>query len=241
MRAYFVTDTGKSREENQDYVLCEESAVGSLPNLFLVADGMGGHRSGDYASRFCVETIRQIVEESHLPSAVMVLQEAIKIANTRLREQAEKDVRRKGMGTTMVAATLLGKSLYVANVGDSRLYLYSEGRLRQITEDHSLVEAMVRNGELGRVEAKYHPNKNIITRALGGHPEVIADFFEVTVGEDDRILMCTDGLSNMVEDEEMEELLRDYQDDPELAARELVQRANDNGGRDNITVIMIKP
>ena len=91
------------------------------------------------------------------------------------------------------------------------------------------------------MEAKYHPNKNIITRALGGHPEVIADFFEVTVGEDDRILMCTDGLSNMVEDEEMEELLRDYQDDPELAARELVQRANDNGGRDNITVIMIKP
>ena len=105
MRAYFVTDTGKSREENQDYVLCEESAVGSLPNLFLVADGMGGHRSGDYASRFCVETIRQIVEESHLPSAVMVLQEAIKIANTRLREEAEKDVRRKGMGTTMVAPT----------------------------------------------------------------------------------------------------------------------------------------
>ena len=132
MTAYSVTDTGRSREENQDYVLCEENAVGSLPNLFLVADGMGGHRGGDYASRYCVETIRQIVEESSLPSAVMVLQEAIKTANTRLREQAEKDPRLKGMGTTIVAATLFEKNLYVANVGDSRLYLYSEGRLRQI-------------------------------------------------------------------------------------------------------------
>ena len=241
MTAYFMTDIGKSREENQDYVLCEESAVGSLPNLFLVADGMGGHRGGDYASRFCVETIRQMVAESRLPSAVMILQEAIKTANTRLREEAAKDESLRGMGTTMVAATLLGKSLYVANVGDSRLYVYSEGKLRQITEDHSLVEAMVRNGELGRVEAKFHPNKNIITRALGGHPEVTADFFEVAVGEDDRILMCTDGLSNMVDDREMEELLGDYRDDLEQAARKLVQRANDNGGRDNITVIMIKP
>lgn len=241
MKAYSVTDVGKNRQVNQDYVFCEEDAVGSLPNLFLVADGMGGHQGGGFASRYCVETIVSAVRGSSGPSVVAILREAIRTANSRIRRKAEENAELYGMGTTVVAATISGGTLYVANVGDSRLYVHSGGVLRQITEDHSLVEAMIRNGELERRAARFHPNKNIITRALGGQPEIEVDFFEVSLDPDDRILMCSDGLSNMIDDEEIEEILGRYEGDLETAARYLVQRANDYGGKDNIAVVVIKP
>lgn len=241
MVTYSVTDIGRNRTINQDYVLCEENAVGNLPNLFLVADGMGGHNGGDFASHFCVEMVRQMVEDSTETAVVPLLKEAIRTTNIRLREKAEERPELAGMGTTIVAATIIGDVLHVANVGDSRLYIHKGDKLRQITEDHSLVEAMVRNGELNREEARIHPNKNIITRAMGGHPEVEVDFFEVMLEKEEKILMCSDGLSNMVEDEEMEQVLTRYQDDLEGAAGELVRLANDYGGRDNISVIIIRP
>lgn len=241
MKAYSVTDVGKSRQVNQDYVLCEENAVGSLPNLFLVADGMGGHRGGGFASRYCAETIVAAVRESSQAAIVAVLREAVRQANTQIRQRAAEDPDLDGMGTTVVIATLAGNTLYVANVGDSRLYVHSGGKLRQITEDHSLVEAMIRNGDLDRRVARFHPNKNIITRALGGQPDVNVDFFEVALAEGDTVLLCSDGLTNMIDDEEIEEILEKQGNDLEAAAGLLVQRANDYGGRDNIAVVVIKP
>lgn len=208
MKACSLTDIGKNRKVNQDYVLCEQNAVGSLPNLFLVADGMGGHNGGDFASRFCVETIREMAAESGKPSVVTVLKEAIEGANARLLQKASETPELAGMGTTVVAAVIRDNILYVANVGDSRLYIHSGDSLRQITEDHSLVEAMIRNGELDRREARFHPNKNIITRALGGQSVIETDFFEVELRPDERILMCSDGLSNMVFDDEIEDILK---------------------------------
>ena len=144
------------------------------------------------------------------------------------------------MGTTLVAATIIDGRLYVANVGDSRLYIIGTDGIRQITRDHSLVAEMVRIGEVGAKEAREHPDKNIITRAVGGGEEVEADFFEVELKKDDHILICTDGLTNMVEDEEIcSIILRDAS--IEERAGLLVKTANDNGGKDNITVMIIEP
>ena len=241
MQAYSVTDIGKNRTENQDYVLAVTSSVGRLANLFLVADGMGGHKAGGFASKFSVETIHQLVAESGQEAVAAVLREAIEETNTRLREQADSDESLSGMGTTIVAATVEDGNLCIANVGDSRLYVLKEGTLKQITEDHSLVEEMVRNGDLDRDEARFHPNKNIITRALGGLPEVEVDFFEVPLSGGEVVLMCSDGLSNMVDDEEMGEIIEKYQDNLETAAEQLVRRANDYGGRDNIAVVLVRP
>lgn len=241
MQAYSVTDIGKNRTENQDYVLSVPSPVGRLANLYLVADGMGGHRAGGFASRFCVETIHRLAAESSQEEPAAVLRDVIEQTNSLLREEAEADPALSGMGTTIVAATVEGSTLCVANVGDSRLYVFRQGTLNQITEDHSLVEVMIRNGDLDRNEARFHPNKNIITRALGGLPEVEVDFFEVPLQGEEIILMCSDGLSNMVDDEEMGEILEKYGSDLETAADQLVRRANDYGGRDNIAVVLVRP
>ena len=241
MQAYSVTDIGKNRTENQDYALAVTLSVGRLANLFLVADGMGGHKAGGFASKFSVETIHQLIAESGQEAAAAILREVIEETNTRLREQADSDESLSGMGTTIVAATVEDGNLCVANVGDSRLYVLKDGTLKQITEDHSLVEEMVRNGDLDREEARFHPNKNIITRALGGLPEVEVDFFEVPLSGGEIVLMCSDGLSNMVDDEEMGEITLKYQDDLEMAAEQLVRRANDYGGRDNIAVVLVRP
>lgn len=238
MKAFSITDIGERRRINQDYVFCSESAVGKLPNLFIVADGMGGHNAGDYASRFCVEYFKQKIEESDLVSPIASIEAAIRETNDVLRSKAEEQSELEGMGTTFVAATIFDHEMYVANVGDSRLYVISN-EMRQITEDHSLVEAMVKNGELDRNEARIHPNKNIITRAIGVNEKVEPDFFEVTLKEGDTVLMCSDGLTNMLEDETIERIIREN-DDPKSAADTLVKYANQNGGKDNIAIIIIK-
>ena len=169
-----------------------------------------------------------------------ILVGAIDDANTAVRKSAETAPELEGMGTTVVAAVCAGDRLYVANVGDSRLYVVSGHEIRQITRDHSWVEEMVRRGGLGREEARNHPDKNIITRAVGAENEVKADFFSVKLEEGDLILMCTDGLTNMLEDEEIRMILDGARDIVEKA-EELVRKANENGGRDNISVILIEP
>ena len=143
------------------------------------------------------------------------------------------------MGTTIVALTILGNRLCIANVGDSRLYVVNQ-KIHQITRDHSLVEEMVRLGEMDKEVAKDHPDKNIITRAIGALPEVLVDFFEVEIEEGDTVLMCSDGLTNMVEDEEIRNIVMGQRDTVEKAEK-LVATANQNGGKDNITVIVIEP
>ncbi len=225
---------------NQDYMYTSETAVGKLPNLFLVADGMGGHKAGEYASRFTVDKIVEDISELQTEEPVTALKEAMEDANRKLLKEAEADSKKAGMGTTLVAASVIGNRLYVANVGDSRLYIVNHDAITQITRDHSLVEEMVRLGEMDKAEARNHPDKNIITRAIGVLPEVSADFFEIEVKPEDTILMCSDGLTNMVDDEEIKRIVLGQRDIVEKAEK-LVETANINGGKDNITVVLIEP
>ena len=239
MKAYSITDIGERRRINQDYVFCEENAIGNLPNLFIVADGMGGHNAGDYASRFCVEFFTQRIKESSHTSPITMIDAALSDTNEALRIEAAQQSDLEGMGTTFVVATIFGNEMFVANIGDSRLYVIGN-EIKQITEDHSLVEAMVKTGELDRDEARQHPNKNIITRALGANVTAQPDFFEVNLEEGDIVLMCSDGLTNMLEDETIERIVKEHTDDPAMAAETLVKCANQNGGKDNIAVVIIK-
>ena len=239
MKAFSVTDIGQKREINQDYVYCNENTVGALPNLFIVADGMGGHNAGDFASRFCVEQMVKAVEESCEKTIIGILENSILKTNTLLINEAREQSDLEGMGTTLVLATITEHTLYVANVGDSRLYLVNDG-IKQITQDHSLVEEMVKTGEIKREEARFHPKKNIITRAMGANASVVADFFEVNIKENDIILLCSDGLSNMVEDQEIFNIIHEHKDDLQTSAQELLKRANESGGKDNIAIILVK-
>ena len=237
MEAFSITDIGEKRRVNQDYVFCEVNPVGQLPNLFIVADGMGGHNAGDYASRFCVEYFTQKIRSGKNSSPIPLIETSIKETNEVLRSKAEEKTELEGMGTTFVVATIFDRTMYVANIGDSRLYVIGK-EIKQITEDHSLVEAMVKTGELNRDQARVHPNKNIITRALGANETVEPDFFEASLEEKDIVLMCSDGLTNMLEDKLIEKIVREN-DNPEIAAETLVREANKNGGKDNIAIIII--
>ena len=240
MKTFSMTHVGQRRETNQDYMYTSETSVGRLPDLFLVADGMGGHAAGDYASRFTVEKIVEYVTESEESEPVTVLGEAVRYANEHLLAEANADASKAGMGTTIVAAVVVGDKLYTANVGDSRLYVINQERITQITRDHSLVEEMVRLGEMDKEDAKVHPDKNIITRAVGAEDKVEPDFFTVELQEGEIVLMCSDGLTNMLEDEEIRMIISGARDLVEKA-ESLVEAANANGGRDNISVILIEP
>lgn len=239
MKTFSMTDIGRKREINQDYVFATDETIGNLPNLLVVADGMGGHRAGDFASRFTVEVLAEEVQNCKETHPETILGNSIQAANERLLEEAEKDNRLEGMGTTLVAATILDHVLYFANVGDSRLYLINK-EIRQLSKDHSMVEEMVRLGGLTEEEAKHHPDKNIITRAIGVKQKVEPDFFEYRLKGGDIILMCSDGLTNMVDDDEIFQIVKSARDIVE-AVESLIQRANENGGSDNIGVVLAQP
>lgn len=240
MRVYSATDVGQKRKMNQDYVFVSESPVGNLPNLFVVADGMGGHSAGDFASSYAVRVMADAISRDKDFNPVKVMRHAIEAANEEIRSQAAKNPSLAGMGTTIVATTIVGRYAYIANVGDSRLYVI-DSRIHQVTRDHSLVQEMVRMGELNEEEARNHPDKNIITRALGAEERVNIDFFELPLAEDSMILMCSDGLSNMVTDHEMEEIILTPQMSLKARGEALVTRANNNGGKDNIAVVLVEP
>ena len=239
MKYYSMTDVGRKREINQDYVFATDKPVGPFPNLLVVADGMGGHKAGDFASKYTVNVLRQELEKSSTDKPGDILKRVVVTANNELIRVADTDVKLEGMGTTLVAATIIGNTLYFANVGDSRLYLISD-KIRQLSKDHSLVEEMVRLGGIKAEEAKNHPDKNIITRAIGVKNDVEADIYEYRLKKGDMILMCTDGLSNMVEDEDMFDIVKGARDIVE-AVEMLIEKANSNGGRDNIGVVMAEP
>ncbi len=239
MKTFSRTDIGRKRVVNQDYVFVSDQPIGNIPNLLVVADGMGGHNAGDYASKFVVEVLKKelAVSEEDGPKAMM--KKAIESANHQLIVESKTDARLEGMGTTLVAATVIEHTLYFANVGDSRLYLLND-EIRQLSKDHSLVQEMVRLGGLNAEEAKHHPDKNIITRAIGVKEGIEIDFFEHRLKKGDIILMCTDGLSNMMEDEEIFQIVRSSRDVVE-AVEQLIEKANNNGGKDNIGVIVAEP
>ncbi len=239
IKTFSMTDMGQKRKVNQDYVYTSENPVGNLPNLFIVADGMGGHAAGDYASRFTTETIVSDISDSHEQNPIRLIRHAYETANAAIIEEARRLPEHEGMGTTLVVASVIDDTLYVANVGDSRLYVIND-RISQITRDHSLVEEMVRAGEIDESEARSHPMKNKITRAIGGDYDIRVDFFDMKLNPDDRILMCTDGLTNMVENEDIR-MIVNSSPDVVSAVQRLIERANANGGYDNIGVVLIEP
>lgn len=239
LKTFSITDIGQKRKINQDYVYASEQPIGNLPNLFIVADGMGGHNAGDYASKYAVEIIVEEISNSLEKMPFLILEKAIQVANGHIRQKAYQNANMAGMGTTVVVATCMGKFLQVANVGDSRLYVVGQD-IKQITTDHSLVEEMVQRGGIDRENARSHPDKNIITRAIGANVTVEPDFFTVELQDGDTVLMCSDGVTNMLEDEEIR-IIINKQCDIEEKAHDLVKAANKNGGKDNISVVLIEP
>ena len=231
MKACALTDTGRVRTANQDYVYASVEPVGSLPNLFVVADGMGGHQAGDYASRYIVENLVSYLQYTENSQIVPLLREGILKVNTMLYQESKEKPELSGMGTTLVAAVADENTLYVANVGDSRLYLVRD-RIRQVTRDHSYVEELVSLGRLERGSKDYKDKKNIITRAVGTEDKLLVDFFEVGLEPGDFILMCSDGLSNMLEDVEMEEIVGSDLELEEKAEKLIT---------DNIAVVLVDP
>ena len=242
MKTFSITDAGAIREMNQDFYFSSDTAVGNLPNLFIVADGMGGHKAGDYASRYTIERVVASVSRNAGDEPVSIIKEAINKANELLVAESREDEAKRGMGTTLVVGTIIGNKLFVANIGDSRLYIVGgTEQIRQITRDHSLVQEMVRMGEITAEEARNHPDKNIITRALGAERTVDIDFFDLKLEPDSTILMCSDGLSNMVEDDRIGEIISDTDRDLQERGQALISEANRNGGKDNIAIVLIEP
>lgn len=245
LRAGAATDVGRLRTINQDrFVLLPDR------NLFIVADGMGGHQGGEVASRLAVETLQVAYRD---PTAD-ALTEAIAVANHRIRHEGDADPDLRGMGTTVVALALmpeepdpdepadddteLRQHLLIANVGDSRGYLFRDSSLTQLTEDHSVVADLVREGQITADEAEVHPQRNIVTRVLGVYETVEVDLWPVDPVAHDRYLLCSDGLFNEVGADQISSVLRRLED-PNEAAAELVRLANEGGGRDNITVVIV--
>jgi len=239
-----LSDPGQVRELNEDYFGTPETMEISLDlverrgRLYAVADGMGGHAAGEVASRQAISTLFKGYYASPSAEIIERLQEAIETANAEVHAQASLDSAKAGMGTTLVAAILQGDDLYVANVGDSRAYLVREKSIEQITRDHSWVNEQVQAGVITEQEAREHLYRNIITRSLGTKPDVDIDFFQRKVQPGDVLVLCCDGLSNEMEDDEIARIVSAT--DPQEAAQALIDLANQRGGPDNITTIVVK-
>lgn len=228
-----ATDRGKMREHNEDAFKVAEKG-----EFFIVADGMGGHRAGEVASQMACDLIATALDHTTGSPAPQRLESALTFANERLFDHQLHHEQCRGMGTTLTALLIEEATGYIAQVGDSRAYLYRAGDLSQITRDHSLVAELVRSGELGAEEAFDHPQKNVLTKALGTDPQIKIDLFELELQDGDLILLCTDGLTNMIEDLALAGLLSAGIGDN--LCEELIRRANQSGGRDNITVVLVK-
>ncbi len=231
MLAHALSDIGKVRETNEDSFVCQ-------PPLFVVADGMGGHVAGEVASRMAAETIKASFAAAGGEEPAALLSGAIAAANEQVYRLAQEDSERAGMGTTLTAAFIEGSVLHWGHVGDSRLYLLRDGDFSQVTDDHSLVSELVRKGSITAEEALLHPHRNILTRAVGTSDRVKVDTGSFALAAGDKILLCTDGLTNMVTDGDIAAALSRDGDGAALLA-ELVAKANGAGGLDNITAILV--
>lgn len=241
MEAWGLTDTGVVRKQNQDFFQIEQLKDGAL--LAVVCDGMGGARSGNVASRLACEVFTEEIKRSFSPEATpeeteRVLQGAARLANISVYEQGQLSEEYEGMGTTLVATLLYPKAVLVLNIGDSRAYHIGADGISRITTDHSVVELMVQRGELTLEQAKSHPSKNLITRAVGTGTQVLADVFRVTAQKGDCLLLCTDGLSNQMADQEIlfEVVHGAHKDD---CCQRLLEIAKERGAPDNVTSILI--
>ena len=222
------TDVGCVRDHNEDSLVV-------APPLYVVCDGMGGHAAGEVASEIAVDVIARSAPEHADASA---LGQAVEEANLAIIKAAREGMGRAGMGCTCTAAILEKERLVIAQVGDSRAYLLHHGKLQQLTRDHSLVADLIEAGQITEAEARVHPQRSVITRALGSDPRTQPDLFEINVEAGDRLLLCSDGLSTMLEDPEIEKILASASD-PQRCAAQLVNEANGLGGYDNVTVIVV--
>jgi len=239
-KAFGLSDVGRRRENNQDRLLLDAER-----GVYAVADGMGGHAAGEVASRIAIEALSEAVERNHLgrnsdgpEETARRLESAFLEGNRRICNSVVTRGEWRGMGTTIVALVALPGSVVVGHVGDSRAYRLRDGELQRLTQDHSWVSEQVRLGLLTDEEAKRHPMRNIITRALGNRDELEVDTAEEPVQPGDVYLLCSDGLSSMLSDDEIQRVLNHYRNDPEKACRTLVDQANEHGGEDNITVVV---
>lgn len=240
MRAFGCTDVGNIRPINEDNYCIYENEI----KLYIVADGMGGHKGGDIASSLAIEVIKdhliKYIESDLEPKSIEgVIFEAINRANTEIYHKSLNVEECSGMGTTTTLALCINNTIYIAHIGDSRAYLYSQGEIKQITEDHSLVAELVRSGSISEWEARRHPQKNVITKALGTEKSIKADIFSLDLQEMDTLILCTDGLSNFVNQFEMKSTIED-QGVSEESCCALIGLANQKGGYDNITILMIQ-
>jgi protein phosphatase len=235
------TDMGRVRENNEDkYDILEpdEPAVlATRGRFYAVADGMGGAQAGQIASELALKTVFSAFYASRVPDVGEALKEAVADANRYLQDVARTIPERSGMGTTLTGGVVREDELFIAQVGDSRCYLLRDGRMEQMTEDHSWVQEQVSRGTMTQEEAEMSPFRNVITRSLGAAPEVEPDLFVVKLEPGDRYLLCSDGLNGMVADAELFEIAREGS--PSVAAWNLVDRAVENGGKDNVTVVVL--
>ena len=230
-QSYGESDTGRKRRRNEDHLVCD-------PPLFAVADGMGGAQAGELASMLAADALKERPDRE--PGGVDQVKELIQEANRRVHQRAIDDAAASGMGTTMTVA-LFGEedgSVTIGHVGDSRAYRLRDRRLEQLTDDHSLVAELVRRGELSAAEAEVHPQRSVITRALGTDPDVDVDAFEVEAQPGDVFLLCSDGLTTMVDADGIAELVLRNRHDLRQATRALIAAANDHGGDDNVTAVL---
>lgn len=242
MISFARTDTGKVRNNNEDALYVPPHNK-NLPQLYIVADGMGGHQGGEIASRIAVETIASYVNENFREDydrekSIEILNDALNAANQRIFKQSIENSNWAGMGTTATVALFTKKKLYIAHVGDSRAYRIRDNSITQLTKDHSLVWELMEQGKLSLEEAKTHPMKNVITRALGTEEFVKVDILELEYDNRDIFLLCSDGLTNMLDDKTIMEIV--VNNPPTIATQKLIQQANMNGGIDNITVGIIR-
>lgn len=240
MKHYVQTDVGKVRKVNEDAAAVAKKTDTTI--LAIVADGMGGHLAGDVASRLTVETFVDEWNKWDFTSvnksdAEAWLKETVSKTNKVVFEKANSDKNCAGMGTTVVAAICTDTFISIGHIGDSRAYVNDEQGFRQLTEDHSLVGELVRTGQLSEEDAHYHPRKNVILKAVGTDPELVPDIITLDWDKNDTLLLCTDGLTNKISDEELHQslLLNDMSDTP----NHLIQLANDRGGEDNISVVVV--
>ena len=228
-RATGLSHPGRRRRRNEDAWVCD-------PPIFAIADGMGGARGGEIASRLAAGALGTEANGSGEDRVVALIQEA----NRRVYERAEEDSAVSGMGTTITVAVVEDDVVTIGHVGDSRAYLVRDGKLEQLTDDHTLVAELVRSGKLSPAEAEAHPQRSVITRALGTDPDVDVDTFPVPARAGDLFMLCSDGLTSMVGDEAIEDVVEEHRSDLDAVARGLVERANRSGGEDNITVVLFE-
>lgn len=241
MQSFSKSVLGKVRRTNQDYCIEKNEKIGIFNNLFIVADGVGGNSKSAYASKHsCDFLVEQLSKTTDGQNKIEILSTAIKLANTDLYYRIMSNEEYNGMGTTLVVATISKEKLLVANIGDSRCYYIRNKIINQITHDHSVAEELVREKQIERNSEKFFEYKNQLTRAIGAQRNINPDFFEIELKSDDYIVMCSDGLTNMVKEDYIVNVVTKEELSLEDKVNLLIDKANENGGKDNITVIVIK-